>query len=54
MLIAAAALLPAFAPESLAQASGMFGAGNTDTVSVRATRFKFVDSHVVAAVEPSK
>ena len=37
MLVAAATLLPPFAPPALAQASGMFGAGDTDTVTARAT-----------------
>ena len=37
LLFVAAALLPPFSPPARAQASGMFGAGETDTVSVRAT-----------------
>ena len=37
MLVAAAALLPPLAPPALAQASGMFGAGDTDTITARAT-----------------
>lgn len=53
VLIAAAALLPPFAPSALAQASGMFGAGDTDTVSVRAT-VKSVDlkTRMVTLVGP--
>ena len=37
LVLLAAALLPPFAPPALAQASGMFGAADTETVSVRAT-----------------
>ena len=37
LLFVAAALLPPFAPPAWAQASGMFGVGDTDTVTVRAT-----------------
>ena len=37
VLVAAAALLPPFAPPAWAQASGMFGVGETDTISQRAT-----------------
>lgn len=53
VLIAAAAQLPPFAPSALAQASGMFGAGDTDTVSVRAT-VKSVDlkTRMVTLVGP--
>jgi hypothetical protein len=36
-LFVAAALLPLFAPEARAQASGMAGAGETETVTIRAT-----------------
>jgi hypothetical protein len=37
LLFVAAALLPPFAPEARAQASGMAGAGETETVTIRAT-----------------
>lgn len=37
LLFVATAMLPAYSPPAQAQASGMFGAGDTDTVSVRAT-----------------
>jgi hypothetical protein len=37
LLFAVAALLPPYSPPARAQASGMFGAADTDTVSVRAT-----------------
>ena len=37
LLFVAAALLPPFAPEAWAQASGMAGVGETETVTIRAT-----------------
>ena len=37
LLFVATAMLPPYSPPARAQASGMFGAGDTDTVSVRAT-----------------
>ena len=37
LLFIGAGLLPSYSPPARAQASGMFGAGDTDTVSVRAT-----------------
>ena len=37
LLFVATAMLPPYSPPARAQASGMFGAGDTDTASVRAT-----------------
>jgi hypothetical protein len=37
LLFVATAMLPPYSPPARAQASGMFGAGDTDTVSLRAT-----------------
>lgn len=37
LLFIATAMLPPYSPPARAQASGMFGAGDTDTVSLRAT-----------------
>ena len=53
LLFVATAMLPPYSPPARAQASGMFGAGDTDTVSVRAT-VKAVDmkSRTVTLVGP--
>ena len=55
LLFVAAALLPPYSPTARAQASGMFGAGDTDTVSVRAT-VKAVDmkTRTVTLVGPQE
>ena len=52
-LVAAAALLPPFSPEARAQASGMAGVGETETVTIRAT-VKAVDmkTRTVTVVGP--